>query len=102
MCVRVKHRDKGQQDSLVGDLGADLLAGGLLEETAACVGDLLGRLAGDGVAGLLGAKVESWCALLAIWMMTGERKREFTLVNVVLLLGAALNVLLGVVGIHCV
>lgn len=44
--------------SLVGDLGVDLLAGGLLKEAAGAVGDLLAGVLVDVVAGLLGAHVE--------------------------------------------
>lgn len=42
----------------VGDLRRHLLAGSLLEQAAGTVGDLLSRVARDGVAGLLGAHVE--------------------------------------------
>ena len=46
--------------ALVGDLGVDLLAGGLLEEAAGTVGDLLAGVLVDVVAGLLGAHGEGY------------------------------------------
>lgn len=49
---------RGTEMNLVGDLGVDLLAGGLLVEVPGAVGDLLGRVVVDVVARLLGAHRE--------------------------------------------